>query len=203
MNISNIQIQKTNYPQLKKFNIDFFLVKAGKYKFSHPEEAKSSALAGTIFTLPYVKTVFIAENFVAVEIIDDFDWEEAENAIIQAIKKHLESGKKAVENEPQFFPVEVYTEMDIGPGTLKFVANKKLVLQPAQFDFNKEVLNSPLAAELFKFPYVKRVRFEDHYIILTKGGSVQWDEVTMELREFIRQYLMKGKPVMEDESRYV
>lgn len=194
-----VNIQKTNYQNIKKFTINYFFVNYGKYKYNNKKEAKTSYLAFSLFELPFVKTVFIAENFVAVEISENFGWEKSENSIIKCIEQHLTSGKKTVNDEPKLFPVEVYTEMDIGPGTLKFVCNKKLVLEYAKYDFNKEVKNSPMASALFEFSYVKRVAFQDNQIIITKGGAVQWDEVTMELRGFIRKYLMQGKPVVESE----
>lgn len=196
---TRVNIHQTKYQNIKKFTVNYFFVNYGKYKYNNQEEAKNSPLAFNLFQLPSVKTIFIAENFVAVEISENFIWEKSENSIINCIEQHLTSGEKTVSNEPTLFPVEVYTEMNDGPGTLKFVCNKKLVLEKAQYDFNKPVENSPMAEALFEFSYVKRVAFENNHIIVTKGGAVQWDEVTMELRAFIRKYLMQGKPIISGE----
>lgn len=196
MNKLNIITSKTQYPNVKKFETNRFLVQNGKYKFSDKNEALSSPLAQKFFSSPCIRTIFIAENFVAIEISQNSSWEEVENEILQTLEDHLASGEKAVLNEPKFFPAEVYTEMDIGPGTLKFVCNKKLVLEKIRFDFNQDYEISPLAKALFQFDYVKRVEFDNNAIIITKGGSVQWDEITMELREFIRNYIREGREVL-------
>jgi|SRR5699024_7559300 len=192
----NINTSKTQFPNLRKFSINYFFVKHGKYKYDNPEEAENSPLAQLIFSLSYVKTIFIAENFVAVEILYENLWEKAEKEIKSKIKEFLTSNIKAIKNEPKVFPVEVYTQMDPNPGSLKFVANKKLVLENVQYDFNKDFSESPLATALFEFEYVKRIEIEHNFIKITKGGAVQWDEITMELREFIRKYLMQGKDIL-------
>ncbi|HLS29773.1 MAG TPA: NifU N-terminal domain-containing protein [Flavobacteriaceae bacterium] len=194
-----VNIHQTKYRNIKKFTINYFFVNYGKYKYNSKKEAETSALASDLFQLPSVKTVFIAENFVAVEISEKFSWKKSEDTIVKCIQQHLTSGKKTVGNEPQLFPVEVYTEMDVGPGTLRFVCNKKLVIKDVKYDFNQQDINSSMATALFEFPYVKRVAFQNNHIIITKGGAVQWDEITMELRSFIRKYLMQGKPIVDDD----
>ena len=78
---------------------------------------------------------------------------------------------------------------------MKFVANKKLV--PGVFEFKNidEAGDSPLARKLFEFPYVREVFMDLNYISVTKYEVADWNEVTMELREMIREYLADGKPV--------
>ena len=50
--------------------------------------------------------------------------------------------------------------------------------------------------ELFKFPFVKSVFISANYITLFKTDAVEWDDIILELREFLRNYLSEGKRVM-------
>ena len=93
-------------------------------------------------------------------------------------------------------PITVYTAMGNGPGVLDFVCNKYLVEDGFTLTFKDNKDGYPLAQALFEFDYVKRVAFDKNIISITKGKDVEWYEVTMELREFIRNYLMHSKPVV-------
>jgi Fe-S cluster biogenesis protein NfuA len=96
-------------------------------------------------------------------------------------------------------PITLYAEMTPNPNTMKFVANKYLLLtgESAEFFSQKEAKNySPLAEALFNFPFVKGVFIAANFITITKDDSISWDFITMELREFIRDYLAAGKEVL-------
>ena len=97
-------------------------------------------------------------------------------------------------------PVVVYAESTPNPSAMKFVANKILLENslPLEFFNASETKSSPLAAELFKFPFVKSVFISANYITLFKIDSAQWDDIIMELREFLRLYLSEGKAVMSE-----
>ncbi len=97
--------------------------------------------------------------------------------------------------EKKRIPITIYTEMGLGPGTLNFVCNKYVVEKPFLLNYTEDTTGYPLARELFKFEYVKRVSAEKNVISITKGGSAEWYEISGELREFIRNYLMQDKPV--------
>jgi Fe-S cluster biogenesis protein NfuA len=83
---------------------------------------------------------------------------------------------------------------------MKFVANMKLVPRVFEFKSAEEAKNAPLAIELFNFPFVKEVFFDLNYIASTKNESVSWEDVSMEVREFIREYLSQGGIVLSDEA---
>ena len=57
---------------------------------------------------------------------------------------------------------------------------------------------SPLARELFKFSYVKEVFIDENYISVTKYEMNNWEEITLELRSFIKQYIENGGIVLDD-----
>lgn len=90
-------------------------------------------------------------------------------------------------------PVSVYAEMTPNPTVLKFVANKQLVeVDSVEFRNIEEAQPSPLATKLFHFPFVKEVFISANYIAVSKYDIVEWEEVTMELRELIRDFLANG-----------
>jgi Fe-S cluster biogenesis protein NfuA len=53
---------------------------------------------------------------------------------------------------------------------------------------------------LFEFPFVKEVFMDLNYISVTKYEVADWNEVTMELREMIRNYLADGNAVLSPEA---
>jgi Fe-S cluster biogenesis protein NfuA len=96
-------------------------------------------------------------------------------------------------------PVTVYTEMTPNPTTMKFVANKYLLATGDSVEFtNKNETKgfSPLADELFNFPFVKNVFIAANFITITKTDNVPWDFITMELREFIKGWITNGGEVL-------
>jgi Fe-S cluster biogenesis protein NfuA len=55
---------------------------------------------------------------------------------------------------------------------------------------------SPMAEELFNFPFVKNVFVAANFITITKTDNVPWDFITMELREFVKNWITEGKDVL-------
>ncbi len=96
-------------------------------------------------------------------------------------------------------PVSVYAEMTPNPAVLKFVANKRLIeLDSVEFKNIEEAQPSPLATRLFHFPFVKEIFISANYIAVSKFDIVEWEEVTMELRELIRDFLQEGNVVLNE-----
>jgi Fe-S cluster biogenesis protein NfuA len=96
-------------------------------------------------------------------------------------------------------PVTVYSEMTPNPSTMKFVANKYLLPTGASVEFeNKAAAKgySPLAEALFDFPFVTKVFIAVNFITVAKTDNVPWDFITMELREFIREWISFEKEVL-------
>jgi Fe-S cluster biogenesis protein NfuA len=96
-------------------------------------------------------------------------------------------------------PVTVYAEMTPNPATMKFVANKMLLLTDDNFvfeSFDEAKGYSPIAEALFNFPFVDSVFLQGNFITVTKTNNVDWDFITMELREFIRDWIMNGKEIL-------
>ncbi len=97
--------------------------------------------------------------------------------------------------------VSIYTEMTPNPETMKFVANK-LLYPGKSIDFPDEASAgpSPLAKELFAFPFIKAVFIASNFVTLTKTPTTEWDEVIPSIREFLKQYLEEGKAVVNEDQ---
>ena len=96
-------------------------------------------------------------------------------------------------------PVTVYSEMTPNPSTMKFVANKHLLLPGDSVEFKslKEAKGySPISEALLEFPFVSGVFITANFVTVVKTDNVPWDFITMELREFIRNWLSEGKAVL-------
>ncbi len=97
--------------------------------------------------------------------------------------------------------VSIYTEMTPNPETMKFVANK-LLYPGKSIDFPDESSAgpSPLAKELFAFPFIRSVFIASNFVTLSKIADTQWDDVIPSVREFLKQYLEEGKPVINEDQ---
>lgn len=97
--------------------------------------------------------------------------------------------------------VSIYTEMTPNPETMKFVANK-LLYPGKSIDFPEEAdaFPSPLAQELFGFPFVKGVFIASNFVTLTKTQETQWEEITPFIRQFLKEYLESDKIVIDEEQ---
>tara|TARA_R110000850_G_scaffold199977_1_gene326110 strand:+ start:1630 stop:2532 length:903 start_codon:yes stop_codon:yes gene_type:complete len=200
MSIFNIKIEPTSNPNILKFVANQFLTTSRSYEFKNIDEAKPSPLAQQLFYLPFVKTVYIAQNFVAIEKFAIVEWPEVENEVAGQIENYLNSGQILVEEsqDSKKVPVTVYAESTPNPTVLKFVANKPLVDGTFEFKNIDEAKHAPLAQELFQFSFVKEVFISANYVSVSKYDVVEWQEVSMEIREFIRKFIEDGKQILKD-----
>ena len=141
--------------------------------------------------MPFVKKVYISGNFIAVERFNIVSWSDVQNEVAEQIENYLNDGGSVVNSEAvsKKVPVTVYAESTPNPGVMKFVANKKLVTDYYEFTSIEEAKHSPLATELFHFPFVKEVFIDANYVSITKYEVAEWDTIVMEVREFIRTYI--------------
>lgn len=95
--------------------------------------------------------------------------------------------------------ISIYTEMTPNPETMKFVVNK-LLYPSKSIDFQSEesAAPSPLAKELFGFPFVKGVFIASNFVTLTKTLETEWNDVIPSVREFLKEYLEEGKIVINE-----
>jgi NFU1 iron-sulfur cluster scaffold homolog, mitochondrial len=97
--------------------------------------------------------------------------------------------------------ISIYTEMTPNPETMKFVANK-LLYPGKSIDFPdvESARPSPLATELFGFPFIRAVFIASNFVTLTKTPETDWADVIPSIREFLKDYLEGGKAVVNEEE---
>ena len=133
-------------------------------------------------------------------------WEDVAQEVTQEVENYLSAGRPIIAQEAtpaqesapaKRIPITIYVESTPNPMAMKVVANKKLVSRVDEYKSPEEAAESPLATELFKLPYIKEVFFDSNYISIIRQPRVLWEDIMMELREFLRLYLMEGKPVVK------
>lgn len=103
-------------------------------------------------------------------------------------------------------PVFVYTEASPNPNSMKFVLNFELVPQGLSFDYPDlnstaaEGKSSPLAGDLFQFPFVQRVFLASNFITLTKDDTTDWGDVILDTKQFLKIYFEENHPVFEQKT---
>ena len=96
-------------------------------------------------------------------------------------------------------PYTIYIEATPNPASMKFVANKVLISErgaSAEYKDVSETLTAPIAKQLFQFPFVKTVFISANFITITKSDSIDWDDITVELRVFLTEYLNAGNLIV-------
>ncbi len=200
MKTHNITVIPTNNPAIVKFESNQLLVQDGYYEYRNIDEAKNSPLAQQLFHLPFVKTVYISANFVALERFEIVEWEDVQADVKHHLVEYLNSGAEVVKEESttKKVPITLYAEVTPNPAVMKFVANKRLF--PAVFEFKNidEAANSKLATYLFQHPFVKEVFMDENYISITKYDVADWEDITMELRDNLRNFIAEGNELISE-----
>ena len=197
-----ITVVPTKNPAILKFETNHFITKNNNYEFKNIDEAKISPLAQQLFYLPFIKTVYISGNFIGLERYDIVEWDDVKDSVAQQLVDYLNAGEPVVkedENQKKV-AVTVYAEVTPNPSVMKFVTNKRIV--PTIFEFKNidEAKDSELAKQLFMLPFVKEVFFDVNYVSINKYDVAEWDDITMELREKIRDFIADGKEVVSAKS---
>ncbi len=198
-----ITIKETQNPTILKFEFPEFITQNENFEFKNIDEAKNSPLAQQLFYLPFVKTVYIASNFIAIERFSIVEWKDVQEEVAEQIESYVASGGIIIlpnESTTKKQPISVYGETTPNPASLKFVVNKALTKSTFEFKNRDEAKPSPLAQELFNFDFVKEIFITENYISITKTENSSWDEITTEIRTFIKQYIENGGTVIEENA---
>ncbi len=196
-----INIRETQNPAILKFEFPDFITTNSNFEYKNIDEAKNSPLAKQLFYLPFVKTVYISGNFIAIERYNIVEWDDVKEAVAEQIEAYAATGAPIVEidaSQPKKHPVTVYGETTPNPSALKFVVSRLLTKKAAEFKNIDDTTASPLARELFSFPFVREIFIDENYVSVTKYDSYSWDAVTLELRTFIKQFIENGGTAIEE-----
>jgi len=196
-----ISPQETSNPKILKFEANQFLTRYDSFEYSNIDDAKDSPLAQQLFYLPFVKKVYISGNFVAIERYDIVEWEAVKVEVASQIEAYLNNGGAVTTEKPQKKEaVTVYAESTPNPSVLKFVANKNLVPAPFEFNSIEDAKPSPFATALFQFPFIKSVFLDKNYVSITKFDVIEWEDITLELRTFIKNYIEAQKEMVANNA---
>lgn len=97
----------------------------------------------------------------------------------------------------------IYAEMTPNPNAMKFVSDRKLTEITVEFPDQSKAAGHPLPEKLFRFPFVKSILITPYYVSVIKNDSVEWDDIVLELREFISQHLNRGGLTIDDRLVYL
>jgi Fe-S cluster biogenesis protein NfuA len=196
-----IKIKETQNPTIIKFEFPDFITQNENFEFKNIDEAKNAPLVQQLFYLPFVKSVYISGNFIAIERYNIVEWNDVQEDVAEQIEDFVNNGGiiiKADENKTKKQPITVYGEMTPNPATLKFVVNKMVTKTAVEFKNIDETKPSPLSKELFSFPYVKEIFIDENYISVSKYDSYEWNDITIELRSFIKLFIENGGTVLDE-----
>ena len=195
-----ITILETQNPAILKFQFPDFITHHNSYEFHNIDEAKNSPLAQQLFYLPFVKTIYISGNFIAIERYSIVEWDDVKDDVAEQIDTFITNGGTVITEDEaaKKRAVTVYGEMTPNPSALKFVVNSLLTKATVEFKSIDDTAASPLAKELFNFPYVKEIFIDENYISVTKYDVYNWNDITIELRSFIKQYIENGGTVLDE-----
>ena len=190
-----VKVERTQNKFINKFEINKFITNHLSFEYNNIDDAKNSQLAQELFYLPFVKKVYITPSFISIERFNIVEWEDVEEEVKNLIEKYLNSEKEVISEvkKEKNNPISIYTESTPNPSVLKFVSNKLIV--DGSFEFNNidEAQEMEFAKKLFEFSYVKSIYISKNFVSITKYDLKNWDEVTLELRNFIKNYLERNE----------
>tara|TARA_B100001287_G_scaffold46247_1_gene35305 strand:- start:1480 stop:2097 length:618 start_codon:yes stop_codon:yes gene_type:complete len=97
-------------------------------------------------------------------------------------------------------PVTIYAEMTPNPNTMKFVADHMLISSGEIVEFlspSDSKGYSTLADALFNFPFVTKIFIAQNFVTVTKNDMIEWSDVSLEMRDFIREWLIENEEAVQ------
>lgn len=190
-----VKIERTQNKFINKFEVNRFITNHLSFEYNNIDDAKNSKLAQELFYLPFVKKVYITPSFISIERFNIVEWDDVEDEVKKLIENYLNSDQEVITKEAKekSNPISIYTESTPNPSVLKFVSNKLIVEDSLEFNNIDEAQEMEFAKKLFEFPYIKSIYISKNFVSITKYDLKNWDEVTLELRNFIKNYLENNK----------
>jgi len=91
----------------------------------------------------------------------------------------------------------LYSELTPNPNTIKFVADRPLANKAYEFTDPDQVTGIALLEKLYNFPFIDGIFVMQNFITLKKNDLVEWTDVSLELREYVLEYLQNNQWVIE------
>jgi len=93
--IVEVYAESTPNPNVQKF-VTNKLLSNQNIELSDKEAARKVPLAFELFEFPFVKEVFISDNYVSIQKSNDLEWFEVNNALRDFLKEYLQSDRRIV-----------------------------------------------------------------------------------------------------------
>jgi len=90
-----VYAESTPNPNVQKFVTNQLLTNQ-HIELSSPEQAVAVPLAKELFEFPFVKEVFLSDNYVSIQKTGDLDWFEINNTLRDFLKEYLQSERRVV-----------------------------------------------------------------------------------------------------------
>lgn len=178
-------ISKTSNNTILKFETSKILTK-DSFEFSKNNNNDSSPLVSQLLQLPFITTVYISANFIALQKIDVINWKDVQEELKIVIEDYFKLGKPLFTKNIKT-AVEVYAESTPNPEVMKFVTNQLIYKGNVEFKSAASAKDHPFMASLFEFNYVKSVFVENNYISITKDTKADWFVITNDIRNHIKR----------------
>ena len=100
----------------------------------------------------------------------------------------------------------IYTELSPNPNSMKFVLNFELAPEGLTFDYPSlaatvdETKASPLAGDLFQFPFVRRIFITSNFITITKDDETEWEDVVYDVKKFMKIFFEQNNLVFAQKT---
>lgn len=104
-----VYAESTPNPNVQKF-VTNKLLSNQNIELSAQEEALQVPLAHELFEFPFVKEVFISDNYVSIQKSNDLEWFEINNTLRDFLKEYLQSDRRIVAED--FSPTEKESQQD-------------------------------------------------------------------------------------------
>jgi Fe-S cluster biogenesis protein NfuA len=127
--VISIYTEMTPNPETMKFVANKLLYPGKSIDFPDENSAKPSPLAQALFSFPFIKSVFIASNFVTLtKTTETDDWQDMIPTIKQFLKDYLEEGKIVV-NDDEVIKIKAESSNEINADDNDVVKRIKELLE--------------------------------------------------------------------------
>lgn len=103
-----IYAESTPNPSVMKFVSNKMLV-SKTFEFKNIDEAKDAPIAIELFKLPFVKEVFISENYISISKFDIAEWADVANDVRSFIREYITDGNTIISENATSIKVEATT----------------------------------------------------------------------------------------------
>jgi len=99
-NLVEVYAESTPNPNVQKF-VTNKLLSNQNIELTNKIDAKNVPLALELFDFPFIKEVFISDNYVSIQKTNGLEWFEVNNELRDFIKEYLQSGRRIVSENYQ------------------------------------------------------------------------------------------------------